>query len=40
VATRYLHTASELLALEDVDAAVSLITGFIMRLTPETDLTP
>jgi putative aminopeptidase FrvX len=40
VATRYLHTASEVLDLKDIDNAVKLISTFILRLTPETSLVP
>jgi putative aminopeptidase FrvX len=40
VATRYLHTSSEILSLDDVDACVTLLTHFVQDLTPDVDLTP
>ena len=36
IPTRYLHTPTELVALDDVDAAVRLITAFARRLEPGT----
>lgn len=40
VPTRYLHTASELLSTEDVDATVALLTRFVRDLKPGTNLSP
>jgi endoglucanase len=40
VPTRYLHTASEILSLEDVDASVALIARFIRDLDGSVTLTP
>jgi len=40
VPTRYLHTASEVLSLDDVDASVAILTRFISQLDSEVDLTP
>jgi putative aminopeptidase FrvX len=40
VPTRYLHTASELLNLEDVDRAVAILTRFVRDLTADVDLLP
>lgn len=40
VPTRYLHTASEVLSTEDVDAAVAILTRFIRDLDEGIDLTP
>jgi endoglucanase len=40
VPTRYLHTASEILSLDDVDASVAILTRFINQLDSEVDLTP
>lgn len=40
VPTRYLHTASELVSTDDVDASVTLLTRFVRDLTPGVDLTP
>jgi len=40
VPTRYLHTASEVLSLDDVDGAVAILTRFVANLDGEVDLTP
>ncbi|MGH2442549.1 MAG: M42 family peptidase [Chloroflexota bacterium] len=40
VPTRYLHTASETISLEDVDATVRVLTRFIRDLEPGINLTP
>lgn len=40
VPTRYLHTASEVLSLDDVDAAVAILTRFVSDLDEDVDLTP
>jgi endoglucanase len=40
VPTRYLHTASEVLSLDDVDATVALLTRFTAELQGGIDLTP
>lgn len=40
VATRYLHTSSEILSLDDVDATVALLTRFVLDLEPDLTLTP
>ncbi|HET6498338.1 MAG TPA: M42 family metallopeptidase [Coriobacteriia bacterium] len=40
VPLRYMHTPVETLALADVEAAVELLTTFVMRLEPQTDYTP
>jgi len=37
---RYMHTPTEVLALSDLDAAVSLLTQFLLDLVPDTDFTP
>ncbi|NTU70594.1 MAG: M42 family metallopeptidase [Coriobacteriia bacterium] len=37
---RYMHTPTEVLSLEDLDAAVKLLTRFILDLKPGTDFTP
>jgi endoglucanase len=37
---RYMHTPTEVLALSDLDAAVSLLTQFLLDLAPDTDFTP
>ena len=37
---RYMHTPTEVLALCDLDAAVSLLTQFLLDLAPDTDFTP
>jgi putative aminopeptidase FrvX len=40
VPTRYLHTSSEVLSTDDVDAAVAMITRFVRDLGPDTTITP
>lgn len=40
VPTRYLHTASETLSTDDVDASVALLTRFVRDLHEGVDLTP
>ena len=40
VPTRYLHTSSEILSLDDVDSAVAILTRFVRDLEPDVDLTP
>ena len=40
IPTRYLHTASELLSLDDVDAAVAILARFVRDLDETVDLTP
>ena len=40
VPLRYMHSPVETLALGDVEAAVELLTAFVMRLEPQTDYTP
>jgi putative aminopeptidase FrvX len=40
VPLRYMHTPSEVLSLDDVDATVQLICGYCRLVTPETDFTP
>jgi endoglucanase len=37
---RYMHTPTEVLALSDLDAAVKLLTRFILDLKPGTDFRP
>jgi len=37
---RYMHTPTEVLALSDLDATVSLLTQFLLDLAPDTDFTP
>jgi len=37
---RYMHTPTEVLALSDLDAAVKLLTRFVLDLKPGTDFTP
>lgn len=40
VPTRYLHTSSEVLSLDDVDAAVNMLTRFTADLREDVDLRP
>jgi endoglucanase len=40
IPTRYLHTASEVLSLDDVDAAVAILTRFVRDLDESANLTP
>jgi endoglucanase len=40
VPTRYLHTSSEVLSLDDVDAAVKILTRFVRDLDESADMTP
>jgi endoglucanase len=40
VPLRYMHTPSEVLCLDDVEATVALVCAYCRRLTPETDFTP
>lgn len=40
VPTRYLHSASEVLSLDDVDASVATLTRFVQDLDENVDLTP
>ncbi len=40
IPTRYLHTASEVLSTEDVDAAVTILTRFVQDLDSDVDLRP
>lgn len=40
VPTRYLHTASEVLSTDDVDAAVTILTRFVQDLDESADFTP
>ncbi|RWB73929.1 MAG: hypothetical protein EOQ50_15675 [Mesorhizobium sp.] len=37
---RYMHTPSEVLCLDDVQATVDLVCAYCRRLTPELDFTP
>jgi len=37
---RYMHTPTEVLSLKDLDAAVKLLTRYILDLKPDTDFTP
>lgn len=37
---RYMHTPTEVLSLKDLDAAVKMMTQFILDLEPEVDFTP
>jgi putative aminopeptidase FrvX len=37
---RYMHTPTEVLSLGDLDAAVKILTQFVLDLPPETDFTP
>lgn len=37
---RYMHTPTEVLALKDLDAAIKLLTRFVLDLKPGTDFTP
>ena len=40
VPLRYMHTASEVISLEDVDASVRLVTRFVRDLDESVDLNP
>jgi endoglucanase len=40
IPTRYLHTASEVLSADDVDAAVALLIRFVLDLPETLDVTP
>ncbi len=40
VPLRYMHTPTEVLALKDLEAAVKLLTRFLLDLKPGTDFTP
>lgn len=40
VPLRYMHTASEVICLDDVDAAVRIVTRFVRDLDPTVDLLP
>lgn len=40
IPTRYLHTASEVLSTDDVDACVAIMTRFVQDLDENVDLTP
>ena len=40
VPLRYLHTQNEMLSLGDVEAAIELLTAFVLKLRPGTDFTP
>jgi endoglucanase len=40
IPTRYLHTASEIVSTDDLDAAVALLTRFVLDLDDEVRLTP
>lgn len=37
---RYMHTPTEVLCLDDLEAAVTILTAFILHLDEKTDLTP
>jgi len=40
VPLRYMHTPAEVLSLADVEAAITLLTEFVVRLDPDNDYTP
>ena len=40
IPNRYMHSAVEMVSLEDIDRAADLLAGFAMRVTPEDDFTP
>ena len=40
VPLRYMHTPSEVISLEDAEAAANLLAAFAARVTPEVDFTP
>ena len=40
VPLRYMHTPSEIMALDDIDNAARLMAGFVERVTPAIDWTP
>ena len=37
---RYMHTPSEVLCLDDIEACIRLICAYFRRVTPDTDFTP
>ncbi|MEO1495677.1 MAG: M42 family metallopeptidase [Planctomycetota bacterium] len=40
IPNRYMHSAVEVISLDDIDAAADLIAGFLMSLSPADDFTP
>ncbi len=40
VPLRYMHTQTEMLSLGDLEAAIELLTRFVLDLEPGTDFTP
>lgn len=40
VPLRYMHTPSEVLSLDDVQATIDLVCAYMRRVTPDTDFTP
>jgi endoglucanase len=40
VPNRYMHSAVEMISLEDIDRAADLLAGFALRLTGDEDFTP
>jgi endoglucanase len=40
IPVRYMHTPSEVLSLDDVEAAVKLLIGFLLRVGPDNDWIP
>ena len=40
VALRYMHTPTEVLALEDVENTAKMLAAFVRRLDPAVDFTP
>ena len=40
VPLRYMHTPNEMLSLGDIEAAIELLTEFVLNLKPGTDFTP
>jgi endoglucanase len=40
IPNRYMHSAVEMISLEDIDRAADLLAGFALRLSGDEDFTP